>query len=70
MAWVGTNRDIVEAREGQCRVRLMKRRRDADGGGPRAEVLPGGTIVTSEPPSAVSGPLTPAELDHAAGGKQ
>ncbi|WP_169973899.1 sialidase family protein [Tautonia rosea] len=47
VGWVGTYEDIVEGREGQYRVRLMKNHRAADCAYPGVEVLPDGTIVTT-----------------------
>jgi hypothetical protein len=45
VAWVGTYKDIVDGREGQCRVRLMDNTKDADCAYPGVEVLPDGTFV-------------------------
>jgi hypothetical protein len=78
VAWMGRYSDIVEGREGQYRVRLMKNHKDADCGYPGVEVLPDGTIVTTtyghwtagQPPYIVSVRLTPAELDRLAGKAQ
>ena len=46
-AWVGTYDDIVENREGQYRVRLMKNHKSGDCAYPGVEVLPDGTFVTT-----------------------
>ncbi len=45
--WVGTYEDIVEGREGQYRVRLMKNHKGKDCAYPGVEVLPDGTFVTT-----------------------
>lgn len=45
--WVGTYDDIVNNREGQCRVRLMDNHKGADCAYPALELLPDGTIVTT-----------------------
>jgi hypothetical protein len=45
VAWVGRYEDIVQGREGQYRVRLMKNHKDADCAYPGVEVLPDGTFV-------------------------
>ncbi|HXK59676.1 MAG TPA: sialidase family protein [Acidobacteriota bacterium] len=47
VAWVGHYSDLVEGREGQYRIRLMKNYKDADCGYPGLEVLPDGTLVTT-----------------------
>jgi hypothetical protein len=74
VAWVGTWEDIVNGREGQYRVRLMKNHKDADCAYPGLELLPDGTLVATtyghwEPgaqPYIVSVRLTMAELDRLA----
>ena len=73
VAWVGTYEDIVQGREGQYRVRLMKNHKDADCAYPGVEVLPDGTFVTTtyghwiegEQPFIVSVRLKLDELDAA-----
>ncbi len=47
VAWVGTYDDIVNRREGQYRIRLMKNYKSADCGYPGVEVLPDGTVVAT-----------------------
>ena len=47
VAWVGTFDDIINGREGQYRIRLMKNRNGMDCSYPGVEVLPDGTIVTT-----------------------
>ncbi len=72
VAWVGTYDDIVQGREGQYRVRLMKNHHGADCAYPGVEVLPDNTIVTTtyghwqpnEPPYIVSVRLQLKELDE------
>jgi hypothetical protein len=71
VAWVGRYEDIVEGREGQYRVRLMKNNKDADCAYPGLELLPDGTFVTTtyghwvagEQPYVVSLRLRLDELD-------
>lgn len=71
VAWVGRYQDIVEGREGQCRVRLMDNTDPFDCAYPGVEVLPDGTLVTTtyghwtakEPPYIVSVRLRLAEID-------
>jgi hypothetical protein len=71
VAWVGTYDDIVNGREGQYRVRLMKNHKGFDCAYPGVELLPDGTIVTTtyghwtpnEPAYVVSVRLTAKELD-------
>jgi hypothetical protein len=72
VAWVGRYSDIVEGREGQYRVRLMKNHKGADCAYPGVELLPGGIIVTTtyghwtegEQRYIVSARLLLAELDN------
>ncbi|MBR6748441.1 MAG: exo-alpha-sialidase [Clostridia bacterium] len=45
--WIGTYEDIVQGREGQCRIRLMDNKRGSDCAYPGVEVLPDGTVVTT-----------------------
>lgn len=45
VAWVGTYEDIVEAREGQYRIRLMDNHKGADCAYPAVDLLPDGTFV-------------------------
>ena len=47
VAWVGTFDDIIDRREGQYRIRLMKNHNGMDCAYPGVEVLPDGTIVTT-----------------------
>ncbi len=47
VAWVGRFEDLLQGREGQYRVRLMKNTRDADCAYPGVECLPDGTFVTT-----------------------
>ena len=69
--WDGTYEDVVNGREGQCRVRLMDNRHKWDGAYPGVEVLPDGTIVATtyghrtegEDPSMVPVRLKLDELD-------
>ena len=71
VGWVGTYEDIIEGREGQYRVRLMKNHRAADCAYPGVEVFPDGTFVTTTyghweegaPPYIVSVRFSLAELD-------
>lgn len=71
VAWVGRYADIVEGREGQYRVRLMKNHKSADCAYPGLELLPDGTFVMTtyghwtpgEPPYIVSVRLRLEELD-------
>ena len=71
VGWIGTFEDIVEGREGQYRVRLMKNTKAADCAYPGVEVLSDGTFVSTtyghwtegEPPYVVSVRFTLAELD-------
>lgn len=74
VAWVGRFEDIVEGREGQYRVRLMKNHKDLDCCYPGVLRLPDDTILTTtyghwtpgEPPYIVSIRLKLAELDQKA----
>jgi hypothetical protein len=74
VAWVGTFDDIVNGREGQYRVRLMRNTKDADCAYPGVEALPDGTFVLTtyghwtagEPPYIVSVRLKLGELDRLA----
>ena len=74
VGWVGTYDDIVHAREGRYRVRLMDNHKDVDCAYPGVEVLPDGTIVTTtyghwienEPPFIVSVRFTLSEIDKRA----
>lgn len=71
VAWVGRYEDIVEGREGQYRLRLMKNFKGADCAYPGVEVLKDGTVVTTtyghwtegELPYIVSIRLRADELD-------
>lgn len=71
VAWVGKYDDIVQNREGQYRVRLLKNHKGFDCAYPGVEVLPDGTIVTTtyghwqpnEQPYIVSVRLQLKELD-------
>lgn len=71
VAWVGTYDDIVQNREGQYRVRLMKNHKGFDCAYPGVEILPDGTFVTTtyghwqpnEHPYIVSIRLKLQELD-------
>ena len=47
VAWVGTYDDIVNRREGQYRVRLLRSPKKGDLGYPGLEVLPDGTFVAT-----------------------
>ena len=47
VAWVGTYDDIVNLREGQYRVRLLRSPRKGDLGYPGVELLPDGTLVAT-----------------------
>jgi hypothetical protein len=74
VAWVGRYADIVEGREGQYRVRLMKNHKSMDCAYSGLEVLPDGTFVATtyghwtpgEPPYVVSVRLRLEELDRMA----
>lgn len=74
VAWVGRYADIVEGREGQYRVRLMKNHKSMDCAYSGLEVLPDGTFVATtyghwtpgEPPYVVSVRLRLEELDRVA----
>jgi hypothetical protein len=71
VAWVGTYDDIIQRREGQYRVRLMKNHKGADCAYPGVERLPDDTLVTTtyghwqpdEAPYIVSVRLKLSELD-------
>ena len=71
VAWVGTYDDIVNNREGQCRIRLMKNHKGSDCAYPGVELLPDGTLVTTtyghwtegERPYIVSVRLKLSEID-------
>ena len=47
VGWVGTYDDLVNAREGQYRIRLMTSPRKLDLGYPGLELLPDGTLLTT-----------------------
>lgn len=47
VAWLGRYEDIVQGREGQYRIRLMKNHKGADCAYPGVELLPDGTFVTT-----------------------
>lgn len=47
VAWVGTYQDLVEAKEGQYRIRLKDNTRGSDCAYPALELLPDGTIVAT-----------------------
>lgn len=47
VAWVGTFDDIVNGKEGQYRLRIMKNYYNGDCAYPGIEILPDGTIVTT-----------------------
>jgi hypothetical protein len=74
VGWVGTYEDIVQGREGQYRVRLMKNHKGADCAYPGLELLPDGSFVTTtyghwvkgEQPFIVSIRFTMKELDELA----
>jgi hypothetical protein len=75
VAWVGRYEDIVSARDGQYRVKLLHSYRGGDNGYPGVEVLPDGTIVATtyikyregpEKNSVVSTRFTLAETDKLA----
>ncbi len=74
VGWVGRYEDIVQGREGQYRVRLMRNYQGVDCAYPGVEVLPDGTFVVTtyghwiqgESPCIVSVRFTLQELDHAA----
>lgn len=74
VGWVGTYEDIVQGREGQYRVRLMKNHKGADCAYPGLELLPDGTFVTTtyghwtkgEMPFIVSVRFTMKDLDERA----
>jgi hypothetical protein len=76
-AWVGTYDDIVQGREGQYRVRLMKNHKGYDCAYPAVERLPDGTLVATtyghwtadQSPYIVSVQLKLEELDRQASGK-
>lgn len=70
VGWVGTYADIVEGREGQYRVRLMKNHKSLDCAYPGLELLPGAFVTTTygywtkgEQPYVVSVRFTMKELD-------
>lgn len=71
VAWVGKYSDIVDAKEGQYRIRLLKNQHKWDCAYPGVEVLPDGTIVSTtyghwtsgEQPYIVSVRLKLAETD-------
>ncbi|MEO8659559.1 MAG: HEAT repeat domain-containing protein [Bryobacteraceae bacterium] len=71
VAWVGSYNDLVQGREGQFRMRLMKNHKAADCAYPGVEVLPDGTVVATtyghwtegEPPFVVSVRLVPGDFD-------
>lgn len=71
VGWVGRWEDVVESRDGQYRVRLMKNHHGDDCAYPGLELLPDGTFVTTtyghwtagEPPYIVSIRFTLADLD-------
>ena len=73
-AWIGTYDDIVHARAGQVRVRLLDSVKGGDCAYPGVEVLHDGTIVAttygswteSEPPYIMSVRLKLAEIDQRA----
>ncbi|MCC6234878.1 MAG: exo-alpha-sialidase [Verrucomicrobiales bacterium] len=70
LAWVGTYEDILQARPGQHRIRLMDNHNAWDSTYPGVEVLPDGTVVTTtyghwtqgEQPYVVSVRWHPSEL--------
>ncbi len=71
VGWVGHYDDIVQGREGQCRIRLMKNYKSGDCAYPGVEVLPDGTFVCTtyghwtkdEPPYIMSVRFKLDELD-------
>jgi hypothetical protein len=73
-AWVGSYDDIVQGREGQYRVRLMKNHKTYDCAYPAVELLPDGTLVATtyghwtegQSPYIVSVRLKLEELDRQA----
>jgi hypothetical protein len=76
VAWVGTWDDLVNARDGQYRLRLMDNQDSWDCAYPGLEILRDGTIVTTtygfwtpgQQPYIVSVRLTLADLDRRASG--
>ena len=75
VAWVGTNDDIAQGRQGQYRIRLMDNHKDGDCAYPGLEVLPDGTFVATtyghwlegESPFIVSVRLRLSDIDALAG---
>lgn len=71
VAWLGRYEDILQGKEGICRIRLMDNLHAWDCAYPGVEVLSDGTIVTTtyghwtrgEPPYIVSVRLKPSEID-------
>lgn len=71
VGWVGTYADIVQGREGQYRLRIMKNYHNQDCAYPAVERLPDGTIVTltyghwtmGQPPYIAGVRFTTEELD-------
>lgn len=74
VGWVGRYDDLVQGRQGQYRVRLMKNHHKWDCAYPGVEVLPDGTFVATtyghwtagEPPYVVNVRFTLSELDRLA----
>ena len=71
VAWVGTYPNLVDGKDGQYRVRLMKNTEGVDCGYPGVEVLPDGTFAATsyghwtakQPPYVVTVRFTLPELD-------
>lgn len=74
VAWVGRYSDIVDGKEGQYRIRLMKNHKAIDCAYPGLELLPDGTFVTTtyghwvegEPPFIMSVRLKLTDIDRSA----
>jgi hypothetical protein len=72
VAWVGHFEDLVEGREGDCRIRLGDNQHAWDCAYPGVEVLADGTFVVTtyghwdkgQPPYVVSVRFTLAEIDR------
>ena len=72
VAWVGRYEDLVDASEGQYRVRILDNHHEWDSTYPALELLPDGTIVATtyghwtpgEPPYVVTVHLRMEELDR------
>jgi hypothetical protein len=74
VGWVGTYHDVLQGREGQYRIRILKNHKSADCAYPGLELLPDGTFVTTtyghwskgEPPYIMSVRFKLDELDRKA----